>query len=74
MNVYTKTIGGCGKLITRSRGLLYRVNIKPRTFKFEITEIDFGNFLGLPTTIQDRTEAMLSEKEESGAMLFKTNR
>ena len=32
----------------------YRVNIKPRTF--EITEISFGNFLGLPTTIQNRNE------------------
>ena len=59
-------------MITRLRRLCYRVNIKPRAF--EITEISFGNFLGLPTTIQDRIEAMLSEKEKSGPLLFKTNR
>ncbi len=56
----------------RSRGLLYRGNIKPQTF--EIAEIKFGNFLGQPRTIQNRTEVMQSEKEKSGAMLFKTNR
>ena len=56
----------------RSRCLLYRGNIKPRTF--DIAEINFGNFLGLPTTIQVTTEVMQSEKEKSGAMLFKTKR
>ncbi len=43
--------------------------IKPRTF--EIDEIKFANFLGRFTLIQNRPEAMLSEKEKYEAMLYK---
>ena len=55
---------------TKSRGLLFRLNIKPQTF--EIAEINFGNSIGLSTPIQNRPEAMLSEKEKGDEMLFKT--
>jgi hypothetical protein len=53
-----------------SRGLRFRQNVKPLTF--EIAETKFGNFLGCATTIQKRSEAMLSIKGKSEATQYKT--
>jgi len=57
-------------LLTKSRGLHFRQNVKPLTF--EIAEINLGNFLGCFTTIQKRSEAMLFKKGKSEATLYKT--
>ncbi len=57
------------KLLTKSQGLHFRKSVKPRTF--EIAEINFGSFLGCFTTIQRRSEAMLSKKGKSEATLYK---
>ncbi len=57
-------------MLTKSRGLHFRQNVKPWTF--EIAEINFSNFLGWFTTIQKRSEAMLSKKGKSEATLNKT--
>ncbi len=62
-------VGGLQKLLTKSRGLHFRQNVKPRTF--EIAGINFGNFLGCFTSIQKRSEAMLSKKGKSEATLYK---
>ncbi len=63
-------LGVCKKLLTKSRGLHFRQNIKLQTF--EIAEINWGNFLGYFTTIQNKSEAMLSKKGKSEATLYKT--
>jgi hypothetical protein len=58
-------------LLTKSRGLHFRDNVKPLTF--EIAGINFDNFFGWFTTIQKRSKAMLSTKKgKSEATLYKT--
>jgi hypothetical protein len=67
-----KMRGGYRKLITRSRGLHFRQNVKPWTS--DIAEIKFGNFLasGCSKMIQNRSEVMLPKKGKSEATLYKT--
>ncbi len=63
-------MGGCKKLITKSRELHFRQNVKPQAF--EIAETKFGNFLGCYTTIQNRSEVMLSKKDKNDTTLYKS--
>jgi hypothetical protein len=63
-------VGGLQEIAYKVTRASFRQNVKPQTF--EIAEINFGNFLGCFTTIQKRSEAILSKKGKSEATLYKT--